>query len=190
MESRLSKFINPEHVSQNNLKRKPQSNRFNDFLVSKTIPGTLYGILLTFGDTDKKCELEGDLLKILIIRNYNIDLASFSDKKLLIDFAEEMTNDGKALGNKNTCEKPLVMLLKSRVEMAMSLKKKSFSNTRWLSSAQNELGDRMKILLRPKQAGSKSNIIGEENFAMAGKILEYKSISKKQRRFLLLKWLN
>ena len=35
-------------------------------------------------------------------KNYNVDLASLEDKKLMYEFAEEMIFDTKALGNKST----------------------------------------------------------------------------------------
>ena len=46
--------------------------------------------MLTFGDTHKKFELEGDLLKTINDKNYNVDLAKLSEKELLFGFANEM----------------------------------------------------------------------------------------------------
>ena len=46
--------------------------------------------MLTFRDTNKVFELKGDLLKMITNKNYNVDIASLSDKKLLYDFAKEM----------------------------------------------------------------------------------------------------
>ena len=37
--------------------------------------------MLTFRDTDKEFERKGDLLKMITNKNYNVDLASLSDKK-------------------------------------------------------------------------------------------------------------
>ena len=51
----------------------------------------------------------------------------------------------------------------------------------------DELCDMLKLLLQEIQAG---NVIDEEIVAIAGKLLEYKSIFKKQHKFLLLKCLN
>ena len=63
--SLLSKITNPKNTSQFKLAKDPDSNRFNDLLINKTIPVTLYNNLLTFRDTDKKFELKGDLLKVI-----------------------------------------------------------------------------------------------------------------------------
>ena len=53
-------------------------------------------------------------------------------------------------------------------------------STIFLSSDPDELCDRLKLLLREKQAGNISNIFDEQITARADKILEYKCISKKQ----------
>ena len=78
-----------------------------------TIPITLYGNLLTFRDIGKVFTLEGDLLKMIITKNYNIDFASLQDKKLMYDFAKEMNFDVRAIGNKPTRDRTLIKLLKS-----------------------------------------------------------------------------
>ena len=52
-------------------------------------------------------------------------------------------------------------------------------STKFLSSAPNELCDRLKLMLQEKQAGKKSNIIDEENVAIANKLSEYKCVSTK-----------
>ena len=61
------------------------------------------------------------------------------------------------------------------------------SKTRFLSSDPNELCDRLKLLLQEKHAGNNSNIIDEEIVAIVDKSLEYKCISKKQHKQLLIK---
>ena len=45
-------------------------------------------------------------------KNYNVNLASLSDKKLMYDFAKEMNSDLKATGNKSTRDRTLIKLLK------------------------------------------------------------------------------
>ena len=86
--SPLSKITNPENTTQFNLVNDSSSNRVNDLLIHNTIPITLYNNLLTFRDTGKEFELKGDLLKMMTNKNYNVDLASLSDKKLMNDFAK------------------------------------------------------------------------------------------------------
>ena len=53
--------------------------------------------MITFRDTVKEFELKGDLLKMITNKNYNVDLASLSDKKLMYDYAEEMHFDVKKM---------------------------------------------------------------------------------------------
>ena len=46
-------------------------------------------------------------------KNYNVDLASLSDKKLMYDFVKETNFDLKAQGNKSTRDRTIIKLLKS-----------------------------------------------------------------------------
>ena len=100
--SPLSRITNPDNASQFRLVKDSSSNRVNDLKINKTIPITLYGNMLTFRDTNKQFELEGDLLEMITNSKFNVDLASLSDKKLLYDFVKEMHFDPKASGNKST----------------------------------------------------------------------------------------
>ena len=81
--SPLSKITNPEFASQFNLLKDSSSNTNIDLLIHNSIPITLHKNLLTFRDTGKVIELKGHLLKMITNINYNVDLASSSDKKLM-----------------------------------------------------------------------------------------------------------
>ena len=61
------------------------------------------------------------------------------------------------------------------------------STTIFLPSDPYELIDRIKLLLRKKQPGNNSDIINQEIVVIVDKILEYKCISKKQHKQLLIK---
>ena len=92
----LSKITNPENTTQFNLvkdSRIIEDKRVNDLLIKITIPITLHDDLLTFRDTGEKIELKGDLLKMITYKNYNVDLASLSDKKSMYEDAKEMHFD-------------------------------------------------------------------------------------------------
>ena len=65
-------------------------------LIHNTIPVGLYDNLLIFRDTTKEFKLEGDHLKMITNKNYNVDLASLSHKKLMYDFAKEMHFDRRS----------------------------------------------------------------------------------------------
>ena len=73
--SPLSKIFNLEHIGQFKLIKDAQSNRVKDLFINKLIPVTLFNIFLTNRDIDKKIELQGDLLKTITNKNYNVDLA-------------------------------------------------------------------------------------------------------------------
>ena len=109
----LSKITNPENTSQFRLINDSNSNRVNDLKINKTIPITLHDNLLTFRDTNIVFELKGDLLKMISNNNYNVDLASLQDKKLMYDFAKEVNFDMKAQGRKSTRDRTPINLPKS-----------------------------------------------------------------------------
>ena len=81
--SPLSKITNSETTGQIRIVKDHKSIRVIDFLIHNLIPIFLYNNLLTFRDTGKKFELRGDLLKKIAPKNYNIDLGSLLDKKLM-----------------------------------------------------------------------------------------------------------
>ena len=180
--SPLSRITNPENNSQFKLVKDPSSNRVNDLKINKLIPITLYGNMLTFRDTNIKFELKGDLLEMITNSKFNVDLASLSDKKLMYDFAKEMHFDLNAPGNKSTRDRKLIKLLKSPAILASGV-----SKTIFLSSDLDELCNRLKLLLQEKHAGNNSDIINDENVAIIDKLLEYKCISKKQHKQILIK---
>ena len=85
-------------------------------------------------------------------------------------------------GRKGDRDKSMIRLLKSPRIMASGV-----SRTIFLPSDGDELFDRLKLLLQEKQAGNISNIINQETVAIDDKLLEYKCISKKQHKQLLIK---
>ena len=138
--------------------------------------------MITFRDTGKEFGIKGDLLKMITNKNYNVDLASLSDKKLMYDFAKEKHFDVKKIGYKSTRDRSLIKLLKSPAIMASGV-----SKTIFFSSDPDELCNRLKMLLQEKQAGNNSDIINQEIVAIIDKLLEYKCTSKKQHKQILIK---
>ena len=182
--SPLSKTTNPENSNQFKLVKDSNSNRVSDLKINKTIPITLYNNLLTFRDTGKVFKLEGDLLKMITNKNYNVDLVSLQDKKLLYDFAKGMNFDLKAQGRKSTPDSFLINLLKSPGLMVSA---PGISNTIFLSTDSNEFCDRLKLLLQEKQAGNNSDKINDQIVAIVDKLLEYKCKFRKQPKPFLIK---
>ena len=182
--SPLSKITNPENTTQFKLVKDSNSNRVNDLKLNNSIPITPYNNMLTFRDTGKEFDLKGELLKMITNKNYNVNLASLADKKLMYDFAKEMHFDLKTQGNKSTRDRTLIKLLKSPGLMVSA---SGVSKTIFLSSDPDELCIRLKLLLQEKHAGNNSDIINDEIVAIVDKLLEYKCISKKQNKQILLK---
>ena len=115
---------------------------------------------------------------------YNVNLDSLQDKKLMYDFAKEIHFDTKAQGNKSTRDRTLRKLLKSPVLMISA---SGVSKTIILSSDPDEICNRIKLLLQEKHAANNSDIINDEIAAIVDKLLEYKCISKKQHKQILIK---
>ena len=78
-----SKNNNPKTSSQFKLVKDSNLNRVKDLKRNKTKTITLYNNLSTFCDTGKEFGLKGDLLKMITNNNYNVDLASLQDEKLM-----------------------------------------------------------------------------------------------------------
>ena len=96
-------------------------------------------------------------------------------------FANEMYFVVNATGNKSTRDCTILKLLESSSIMASGI------STILLPSDSNELRDRLKLLLQDKRAGNNSDIINDEKVANVDKLLEYKSISKKEDKQSLIK---
>ena len=62
------------------------------------------------------------------------------------------------------------------------------SRTIFLSSDPNESCNRLRLLIQEEQAGYDFDLISQEFFAKVDKLLEYKCISKKQHKELLIKF--
>ena len=180
----LSEITNPENTSQFKLVKDSTTNRVNDLKIHNSIPITLYGNILTFRDTAKEFELKGDLLEMITNKDYNVDLAKLSEKKLMYDFAKEMKFDLKGVGKKSTRDEILIELLKSP---GLIVSASGVSKTIFSSSDPNECCNRLKLLLQEKQAGNNSDIINYEIVALFDKLLDYKCISKKQHKQILIK---
>ena len=104
-------------------------------------------------------------------KNYVVDLASLSDKKLMFDFAKEMHFDVKAQGKKTTRGRTFIKFLKSPGSIFSA---SAVSETKLLSSDPDELCTRSKLLLQENHAGNNFDIIIEEILAIVDKLIEYK----------------
>ena len=180
--SSLVEVFKKDNKSQFRLRKDPNSTKLNDFLIHGTIPVTIFSNMITFRDSNKSFRLEGDLLKVITNYKFNIDHSNPQDKKLIYQFAKEMKYDTKSTGRPSVRHNSMVKLLDQPAIMASG-----FSKTIILSSDPNELCDRLKLLLQEKHGGNNSNIINDEIIAIVDKLLEYKCISKKQHKQILIK---
>ena len=180
--SSLSNVFNLENKSQFRLRKDPNSTKINDFLIHRGIPVTLFSNMITFRDSNRSFKLEGDLLKLITNHKFNAGHSSPPDKKLIYEFVKEMNYDTKSPGRPSIRHDSVVKILNSPAIMASGV-----SNIIILSSDPNELCDRLRLLLQEKHAGNNSNLINDEIIAIVDKLLEYKCISKKQHKQILIK---
>ena len=180
--SSLVNLFKPENKSQFRLRKDPNSTKMNDFLIHGNIPVTLFSNMITFRDSNKSFRLEGDLLKLITNHKFNADYSSPQDKKLFYEFAKEMNYDTKSTGRPSTRHNSIIKILESPAIMASGI-----SKTIILSSDPNEFCDRSKLLLQEKHAGNNSDIINDEIVSIVDKLLEYKRITKKQHKQILIK---
>ena len=179
--SSLSNVFNLENKSQFRLRKDPNSTKLNDFLIHRSIPVTLFSNMIIFRDSKKSFKLEGDLLKLITNYKFNADHSSPQDKKLIYEFAKEMNYDIKSIGRPSIRHNSIIKILESPAIMASGV------TTIFLSENPNELCDRLRLLLQEKHAGNNSDLINNEIVAIVDKLLEYKCISKKQHKQILVK---
>ena len=180
--SSLVEVFRKDNKSQFRLRKDPDSTKLNDFLIHGKIPVTIFSNMITFRDSDKTFKLEGDLLKVITNHKFNVDHSNQQDRKIIYKFAKEMNYDTKSTGRPSVRHSSMIRLLDQPAIMASGV-----SKTIILSSNPNELCDRLKLLLQEKHAGNNSNLIDQEIVAIVDKLLEYKCISKKQHKQILIK---
>ena len=178
--SSLINLFKPENKSQFRLKKDLSSTKMNDFLINEGIPVTLFSNMLLFRDSNKSFKLDGDLLETMTIYDFNVSHSDPKGQKLIYEFGKEMNFRQK--GRKSDRDKSMIKLLKSPAIMASGI-----SNIIILSSNPNDLSDRLKLLLQEIQAGNNSDLINKEIVAIVDKLLEYKSITKKQHKQISIK---
>ena len=93
-----------------------------------------------------------------------------------------MNYDTRSTGKPSVRHESMIRLLDKPAIMASGI-----SKTIFLSSDPNELCERLKLLLQKKHAGNNSEKINDEIVAILDKLLEYKWISKKQHKQILIK---
>ena len=178
----LVSVFRPENKSQIRLKKDLNSTNINDFIINGGIPVSIFSNMLTFGDSKKVFKLDGDLLESITNYDFNVDHSNQQDRKLIYEFAKEMNFNIKQKGNKSERDKSIIRLLKSPAFMASGI-----SKTIFLSSDADELCNILKLSLQEKHAGNDSDLINEEIVAIVDKLSEYKCITKKQHKQILIK---
>ena len=178
----LVEVFKKDNKSQFRLGKDPDSTKINDFSIHGTIPVTIFSNMITFRDSKKTFKLEGDLLKVITNYKFNVDHSNQQDRKIIYEFAKEMNYDTKSTGRPSVRHNSMISLLNQPAIMASGV-----SKTIFLSSNPNELCNRLKLLLQEKHGGNNSNLIDEKIVAIIDKFLEYKCISKKQHKQILIK---
>ena len=182
IDSSLIEVIKSDNKGQFRLTKDPNSTKTNDFLINEKVPVTIFSNMLTFRDTKKVFKIEGDLYKVITDYKFNVDHSNKQNRQIIYEFGKEMKYKLKNKGKPSIRHNSMIRLLNQPPIMASG-----FSKTIFLSSDPNELCDRLKLLLPEKHAGNNSDIIDDEIVGIIDKLLEYKCISKKQHKQILIK---
>ena len=182
IDSSLIEVIKSDNKGQFRLTKDPNSTKPNDFLINEKVPVTIFSNMITFRDTKKVFKIEGDLYKVITDYKFNVDHSNKQNRQIIYEFGKEMKYKLKNKGRPSIRHNSMVRLLNQPAIMASG-----FSKTIILSSDPNELCDRLKLLLQEKHGGNNSNLIDEKIVAIVDKLLEYKCISKKQHKQILIK---
>ena len=102
--SSLVNLFKPENKSQFKLTKDLSSTKMNDFKINESIPVTLYSNMLTFRDSNKSFKLDEDLLKTMTNYQFNAGHSNQQDRKIILEFAEEMKFDMKKIGRKSSAQ--------------------------------------------------------------------------------------
>ena len=151
------------------------------FFKNGGVPVFLVSNMLTFRDSNRSFNLDGDLLETMTNYDINVSHSNPKDQKLIYEFGKEMNFNIKQKGRKSDRGKALLNLLKSSAVMALGI------SSKFLPSDPNEICERWKLLLQEKQAVINSDIINNEIVAMVDELLDYKCFSKKQQKQTLSK---
>ena len=138
--------------------------------------------MLTFRDTKKVFKVEGDLYKVITDFKFNVDHSNKQNRQIIYEFGKEIKYKLKNKGRPSIRHTSMIRLLNQPHITASG-----FTKTIILSSDPNELCDRLKLLLQEKHGGNNSNLIDEEIVTIIDKLLEYKCLSKKQHKQILIK---
>ena len=182
IDSSLIEVIKSDNKGQFRLTKDPDSTKTNDFLINEKVPVTIFSNMLTFRNTKKVFKIEGDLYKVITDYKFNVDHSNQQDRKIIYEFGKEMKYKLKNKGRPSIRHNSMIRLLNHPPIMASGI-----SKTIILSSDANELCDRLKLLLQEKHAGNNSDIINDEIVAIVDKLLEYRCISKKEHKQILIK---
>ena len=182
IDSSLIEVIKSDNKGQFRLTKDPNSTKTNDFLINEKVPVTIFSNMLTFRNTKKVFKIEGDLYKVITDYKFNVDHSNKQNRQIIYEFGKEMKYNLKNKGRPSIRHNSMIRLLNQPPIMASG-----FSKSIFLSSESNELCDRLKLLLQEKHAGNNSDIINDEIVAIIDKLLEYKCISKKQHKQILIK---
>ena len=123
-----------ENKSRFKLIKDQNSIGMNDFLINGGIPVSLYSNMLTFRDSNRPFELDGDLLERMAVYDFNVNHANPQNRNLVYEFGKEKKFDNKEKRRKSNRDKSMRKLPKSPAIMASGV-----SNTIFLSSDPDEL---------------------------------------------------
>ena len=76
------------------------------------IPVSIYNNMLTFGDSNRSFELDGDLFETMTNYDFNVSNSNPQNRKLTYEFGKEMDFNVGQQGRKSNRDKTMIKLYK------------------------------------------------------------------------------
>ena len=179
--SSLVILCKPGNRSQFRLGKGVNLKKMYEFLIHRGIPVTLYSNMVTFRDSEKSFELDGDLLKLMTNSKFNADLSNPQDRKIVGEFAGETNYDAKSTCKPSIRHCSIIRRLSSTAIIASGI------CTIFLPSDPNEFCKRLRSIIQEKQNESDKIQFDGELFAIVDKLLEDKCITPFQHKKIFKK---
>ena len=100
--SHLVNLFKPENKSQFKILKDSNSVRKNDFWINTSVPVTLFSNMLSFRDTNKSINLDGDFLETVTNYDFKVNHSNPQDQKVTMSLEKKRTLSLNRRGEKVT----------------------------------------------------------------------------------------
>ena len=171
--SSLVNRFTPENKKLFRFKKDVNLTKMNDFLINRGKPVTLFSNMLTFRDSIKSFNLDGDLLATMKLYDFNVSHCNPQDQKLIYESGKEMNFNIEQKGRGSERDKSMIILLKSPAIMASGV------TTMIMAENPDELCNGLNLLIKEKHGRNYSDLFNKGIIAIVDKYLEINACLRK-----------